>query len=59
MNQQGMEYLNKGDKDRALKFLKLAEKVLGQQPCHEMMHEKDRKQVKALTYNNLGCYYKK
>ena len=54
-----MDFLNEDDKPKAVFSLKMAEKIVTQIVSPEMMYEEPKKQILALTYNNLGCYYKK
>ena len=36
-----------------------AERLLTAMDNPEFLNEDDKKRLMALTYNNLGCYYKK
>ena len=50
-----------GQLDQAKKALKTCESILKQKPKgkgHDMTTG-DKQKIKALTFNNLGCYYRK
>lgn len=55
-NRRGMESLSQGNSKEAMKFLKMAEKLV-----HASRHVLGDELAKlySLTMNNLGCYYKK
>lgn len=68
MNEMGMGFLNQAQayqqtrffhqkNEAAFKYLKMAEKVCLQAKALKQSLQMD--QMLALTYNNLGCIYKK
>lgn len=55
-NRRGMECLSQGNSKEAMKFLKMAEKLV-HASRHVLLEEHAK--LYSLTMNNLGCYYKK
>lgn len=67
-NKIAMDYLGINDFDMSFKLLKSTEKLLNLDGLHEqnqlseaiqMIPIETRRRLLSLTFNNLGCYYKK
>ena len=52
-----MDYLGRGNFEQSLKLLKTAEKIL--QNESQNLDNDLRNKLISLTFNNMGCYYKK
>ena len=58
LNQKGMESLSQKKIEETILYLRVAEKVVRVVEDPDRIHKEDRSKLKALTLNNLGCYYK-
>jgi len=61
MNTNGMQCLQQGQHDEALRFLSMAKEVASSDSHFLQMSNVDaytREKLKAVTLNNLGCFYK-
>ena len=44
---------------KSLVYMKTSESILKQANKLNLIEDDDSREIKALTFNNLGCYYKK
>ena len=58
-NNQGMAYLGSGQYFDSFRNLNAAERLLRVADHPDIISQEDHKKLMALTYNNLGCYYKR
>jgi len=54
-----MEKLGQGQYQESFKYLNAAERLITAVDNPDLLNEDDKLRLMALTYNNLGCYYKK
>jgi tetratricopeptide (TPR) repeat protein len=55
-NTLGMKHLKEGDTDQSCKFFEKAEALTD--PANLHMNTESRLVLRAVTYNNMGCFYK-